>query len=84
MPKFIFEIVRAGEAPEVVDERSLADFAAAWCNVEMLAFKLRRIDVGAFIRVKDSGGRIVAFTGISTALLSYEKCNRRDCPLKPS
>ena len=84
MPNFIFEIIRAGEDPQVVDELSLPDFAAAWCNVEKLAFKLRKTETGAFIRVKNSGGHMVAFAGICTALLSYEKCNRRNCPLKPA
>jgi hypothetical protein len=82
MPNFLFEIIRAGEHPQVVDELSLPDFAAAWCNVEALAFKLRKTEAGAFIRVKDSGGRIVIFAGISTALNSREKCNRSYCPLK--
>lgn len=84
MPKFIFEVIRAGDDPQVVDELSLPDFATAWCNVEALAFKFRKTEAGAFIRVKDLGGRIVIFAGISTALISYEKCNRRNCPLKAS
>jgi hypothetical protein len=84
MPNFIFEVIRAGEDPQVVGELSLPDFTAVWCNVEMLAFKLRRTESGAFVRVKDSGGRIVVFAGVSTALISYEKCNRRNCPLKPA
>jgi hypothetical protein len=84
MPNFIFEIIRAGDDPQVVGELSLPDFAAAWCNVETLAFKLRKTESEAFIRVKDSKGRIVAFAGICTALISYEKCNRRNCPLKPA
>ena len=84
MPNFIFEIIRAGEDPQVVDELSLPDFAAAWYNVEMLAFKLRKTETEAFIRVKDSTGRIVALAGICTALISYERCNRGNCPLKPT
>jgi hypothetical protein len=68
MPNFIFEIIRAGDDPQVVGELSLPDFAAAWCNVETLAFKLRKTESEAFIRVKDSKGRIVAFAGICTAL----------------
>ncbi len=84
MPLFTFEIARRGEAPVIAEVLSLPNFAAAWCNVERLAFKLKRSNGEAYIRVKDSDGHIVALAGIATALASYEKCDRQNCPLKHS
>jgi hypothetical protein len=95
MPVFTFEIVRHGEAPVIADvlklpderaiwcraEAWLSDERAIWCRAEALALRIENRD-SAFIRVKNSEGATVVRTGVTTALVSIEKCSCVACPLK--
>jgi hypothetical protein len=95
MPVFTFEIVRHGEAPAIADvltlpderaiwcraEAWLSDERAIWCRAEGLALRIENTD-SAFIRVKNSEGATVVRTGVTTALVSIEKCSCVACPLK--
>jgi hypothetical protein len=95
MPVFTFEIVRHGEAPAIADvltlpderaiwcraEAWLSDERAIWCRAEALALRIENTD-SAFIRVKNSEGATVVRTGVTTALVSIEKCSCVACPLK--
>jgi hypothetical protein len=88
MPVFTFEIVRHGEAPAIADVLRLPDERAIWCRAEAwlsderaiwrraeaLALRIENRD-SAFIRVKNSEGATVVRTGVSTALVSIEKCS---------
>ncbi len=76
MPVFTFEIVRHGEAPVIADVLRLPDERAIWCRAEALALRIEnRAKVSAFIRVKNSEGATVVRTGVTTALVSIEKCS---------
>ena len=94
MSVFTFEIVRHGEAPVIADvlrlpderamvraEAWLSDERAIWCRAEALALRIENRD-SAFIRVKNSEGATVVRTGVTTALVSIEKCSCVACPLK--
>jgi hypothetical protein len=48
---------------------------------EALALRIENKD-SAFIRVKNSEGATVVRTGVTTALISIEKCSCVACPLK--
>ena len=79
---FTFEIVRHGEAPVIADVLRLPDERAPiWCRAEALALRIENKD-SAFIRVKNSEGATVVRTGVTTALLSIEKCSCVACLLK--
>ncbi len=76
---FTFEIVRHGEAPVITDVLRLPDERAIWCRAEGLALRIENTD-SAFIRVKNSEDATVVRTGVTTALLSIEKCSCVACP----
>ena len=90
---FTFEIVRHGEAPVIADVLRLPDERAIcavqklgcpstiWCRAEALALRIEN-RVSAFIRVKNSEGATVVRTGVTTALVSIEKCSCVARPLK--
>ena len=78
---FTFEIVQHGEAPVIADVLKLPDERAIWCRAEALALRIENKD-SAFIRVKNSEGATVVRTGVTTALVSIEKCSCVACPLK--
>lgn len=95
MPVFTFEIVRDDEAPVIADvlilpdepamscrtEAWLSNERAIWCRVEALALRIENRD-SAYIRVKNSEGATVVWTGVATARASIEKCSCVACPLK--
>ena len=95
MPVFTFEIVRDNEVPDIADvltlpdepamscrtEAWLSNERAIWCRVEALALRIENRD-SAFIRVKNSEGATVVWTGVATALASIKKCSCGACPLK--
>jgi len=95
MPVFTFEIVRDNEAAIVADfltlpdepamscrtEAWLSNERAIWCRVEVLALRIENKD-SAFIRVKNSEGATVFWTGVATALASIKKSSCGACPLK--
>lgn len=95
MPVFTFEIVRDGEAPVIADvltlpdepetscrvEAWLSNERAVWCRTEALALRIKNRN-GAFIRVKNSEGATVVWSGVATALASIETCSCVACPLK--
>ena len=80
MPVFSFEIAQEGKRPFLEQDQSLADIAAAWCQVEALAVMAKDFP-GASIQVRNAEGCILIFTGVATALATIEKCRRPDCPL---
>jgi hypothetical protein len=81
MPQFSFEIAHAGEPPFLAQKQELEDMAAAWCQVEALSLAVRK-HAGATIRVRNAEGRIIIFAGVATALTTFERCSRAECPLK--
>jgi hypothetical protein len=80
MPVFSFEVAQEGKPPFIVQDQSLDDIAATWCQVEALAVTAKDLP-GASIRVRNAEGCTIIFTGVATALATIEKCRRPDCPL---
>ncbi len=78
---FSFEIVHQGDEPLDTRLVPLADERAVWRNMEALALCMRNRDA-TFIRVKNSGGELIARAGVKTVLASIEKCPCFDCPIK--
>lgn len=72
MQPYTVEILRRDEDPVLVAASHLHDPRAAWRYLEGLAHQMSE-DIDARIRVRNSAGEIIIFTGVMTLLASIER-----------